>query len=107
MAINHADGTTLGALICCPIVAGVAAASAQAGWFTVVFVAAGLAVGVAVAYAVRKVAYLTLEAALSVKTRPWGGWVFGVAYIILPSAVMASGGISTWLGTLWLVRHVL
>ena len=61
MPVNHGDGTSLAAFVCSPIVAGVAASKAHAGWFTIGFVIVGAGAGFVIAYAVHKVAYLILN----------------------------------------------
>jgi hypothetical protein len=55
MAVNHADGTMFVSIVFYPIAAAITAAHAGAGWFTVLFIPASLAVGVAVIYAGRKI----------------------------------------------------
>ena len=106
MPVNHADSTTLGAFLGCPIIAGLTAASEQAGWFTILFVAAGLVVGSGVAYGVRKVAYLILNVGAS-QSNPWVGWPLLIAYCVLPVAISVGGMIVSRWGTIWLVRHLL
>ena len=106
MPINHADGTSLAALVCSPIVAGVAAAKAHAGWFTIGFVVLGVGAGVVVAYAVNKVAYLILN--FGVTRKPWWiVWPLFTGYVFFPYAIAAAGWAGIWFGTGWLVRNVL
>jgi hypothetical protein len=106
MAINHADLTTLGTLLLCPIVAGVAAADAHAGWFTPIFIAAGLAAGCVTAYLVRRVAYAILATACRHGQRAWVGWPLIFLYTLLPQAVSAAGVCAIWFGTIWIVKLI-
>jgi hypothetical protein len=106
MPINHADATTLVAFVSSPVVAGVAAAKAHAGWFTVGGVALGVGAGFAVAYAVNTVAYLILHLGVTQK-RWWISAPLFAAYLILPYAIVFAGWAVIWFGTGWLVRHIL
>jgi hypothetical protein len=92
MAVNHADGTMFVSVLFYPIAAGLAATSARAGWFTILFVAAGVPVGVAIAFLGRQLIYLLMGFFLRrfppETTSTWVSWVVGgplfLAYIILP-----------------------
>jgi hypothetical protein len=106
MAINNADFTTLGAFLLCPIVAGVAAADAHAGWFTPIFIAAGLVAGCATAFLVRKVAYAILATACRHGQRPWVGWPLIFLYTLLPQGIAVAGGCAVWFGTIWMVKLI-
>ena len=114
MAVNHADGTLFVSIVFYPIAAGKAAISAQAGWFTILFVAASIPVGFAVISAGRKLIYWMMDLALgrdSEKHSKWFQNIIGVpvflAYFLLPLAITGAGIWGTWLGTIWLVKHVL
>ncbi len=59
--VNHVDGTMFVSPIIYPIAATMAAASAGAGWFALLFIPAGLAVGVVIAYVGRKLIYAMMR----------------------------------------------
>ena len=106
--MNLADLTTLIALVGCPIAAGAQAASFHAGWYAVLFVAGGVAVGIAVAYLVRMVAYFILMGGTRAqKTRPWLIVPVLIGYMIVPFSIAAAGISGTGNGTLWLIKHFL
>ena len=97
-----------------PIAAGKAALPAHAGWFTPVFVAAGLLVGLAVISTSRKFIYSILERVLGDPVTPhsrWFEWAMGapmlVLYFILPYAITAVGLCGVYFGTTWVVQHIL
>lgn len=114
MAVNHADGTMFVSVIFYPIAATKAALSAGAGWWALLFIPAGLAVGVAIAYLGRKLIYAimrpVMESGLE-RSKSWVQWILDaplfLLYIILPYAIVGAGVWSTWLGSIWLVRHAL
>jgi NADH:ubiquinone oxidoreductase subunit 2 (subunit N) len=62
-ALNWADLVAVMTLIMCAATAGLVAASEKAGWFTAIFVVAGLAMGYGSAVGVGKLAYWLLAAA--------------------------------------------
>jgi|SRR5215204_404231 len=104
--LNAAGCATLVTVFGCAGVAGLVAASEKAGWFTVLFVVAGLAVGFGFAFVVHKLAYRLLD----VGGRQSGasvGWAMFFAYTLVPMLV-ASGAMAVtgWL-TFLCVRHVL
>jgi len=103
--MNVADLATLLAFFGCPAVAGLVAAR-QAGWFTILFVVLGLAVGFAAAVGVHKLAYRLLEACLH-PVRGLSGMALLFGYMLVP--VMAAFGamVVTGWSTAWLVRHAL
>jgi hypothetical protein len=114
MPVNYADGTMFSSIVLYPIVAANAAISAHAGWFTIGLVAASLPVGFAVIATGRKLLYSILDPcmrALPDERHRWLQWIIGgpllLAYILLPLAFTASGLCGVWLGTTWLVQHVL
>lgn len=105
--MNAAELSTAITVLGCPAAAVLAAASEKAGWFTVLFVAVGLAIGVAAGYGVRLLAGLLLAAAGGSHSRAWVGWTLLFAYTIVPMA-LAVGGILIICGiTVWMVRHLL
>jgi hypothetical protein len=58
--MNLPDMMTLITFIGCPVAAGLTAASEKAGWFSLLFVALGVALGFGCSYLVRGVSYLLL-----------------------------------------------
>ena len=114
MAVNHADGTMFVSIVFYPIAAAITAAHAGAGWFTVLFKPASLAVGVAVIYAGRKIIYSMMDFGMSRVSKAPKGWLQQVVaapmmllYIILPYAIVWAGVSATWFGSIWLVKHAL
>ena len=113
MAVNHADGTLFATAMLCPIAAGLGAVSAEAGWWVLVFVAAGVPVGLAVAWAGRRLVYSVLNRPIKIMsetTSSWTRWCVGipsfVVYLVLPSGISIATVVGTWLGTSWLARHL-
>ncbi len=114
MAVNHVDVTMFASVIFYPIAATKGAASAGAGWFAVLFIPVGLAVGVAIACAGRKLIYAMMRPVMELgleKSKSWVQWIVGgpvfLLYFILPYAIVGAGVWATWLGSIWLVRHTL
>ena len=113
MAVNHADGTLFGTAMLCPIAAGLGASSAGAGWWMLVFVAAGVPVGFAVAYAGRRLVYSLLHRPMKIMsetTSSWTRWFVGIpsflVYLVLPSAISITTVLGTLLGAVWLTRYL-
>jgi len=97
-----------------PIAAGVSAHSAGAGWFTPLFVVAGVALGIGIIYVGRKLIYTVLDFGMSRIARISKSWVQQVAaapllilYLILPYAIIWGGAFGLLRGSIWLVRHLL
>jgi hypothetical protein len=114
MAINHADGMTFTSVIFCPIAAGAGAAHAGAGWFTVLFIPVGFAIGVGLFRYARAPVYAITGFGLSRTSKMSRRWVqqvvmlpFFLVYMILPIAIVWGGVLGTYFGSLWLVRHLL
>jgi hypothetical protein len=114
MAVNHADGTMFVSVVFFPIAAAVAASRAGAGWFTILFVPAGLAVGIGVIYVGRKFVYAITGFALSRVENLPDTWIqqvaiapFFLSYLILPYAIVWAGVFGTWVASIWLVKHLL
>ena len=114
MPVNHADGTLFFSVILYPFAAGKAAIEAQAGWFTILFVAVSIPFGIAVNFAGRKLIYWGMDVLLGKepdKRSKWLQWLVGgpalLAYFVLPYAIVGAGIYATWFGTIWVVRHVL
>jgi hypothetical protein len=105
MPMNHADLSTAGVIVTSPILSGVAAFKAGAGWFTIGYALLGLAVGLAIAYVTSHVAYWILNAGAS-QTKPRIGWPLLVAYMIVPITLSAVGLLGIWLGVDWLSGHL-
>jgi hypothetical protein len=106
MPVNHADGMTAGAIVCSPVVAGIAAASAGARWSIPIFVGIGFLAGIVLAYLINKSAYWILDFGGFQKGRPLLDWLAIAVYIIAPMALVAGGGLAIWLGTIWLARQI-
>jgi hypothetical protein len=87
-------------------VAGFVAASQKAGWFTLLFVILGLAIGLAFGFVVNKTAYRILNSS-GKRSRALLGWALVFAYLLVP-LVLALGAmaITGWL-TFVFVRHIL
>jgi hypothetical protein len=102
MAVNHADMSTLGAFVAAPLVAGITAWNAHAGWFTLIFVILGLVGGFIISYLVRSAAYLILNAGVS-QTRVWIAAPLLLIYMLLPVAIAAFGCLGISIGVRFLV----
>jgi hypothetical protein len=114
MAINYADGTMFTSIVFYPIAAGLGARSAGAGWFTPLFIVAGVAFGVVVIYVGRKIIYGILEFGMRRTSSISPGRFQQIAvsplvilYVVLPFVFIGGGIFGTWLGSIWLVRHIL
>ncbi|MBU2040082.1 MAG: hypothetical protein KKH95_13130 [Gammaproteobacteria bacterium] len=57
MAVNLADMQAVGVVLASPIMAGVVGASRHAGWYIPLYVVGGAALGIALAWTIRFVAY--------------------------------------------------
>lgn len=113
MAVNHADGTLFFSVMFYPIAAGKAAIGAQAGWFTILFVAVSIPFGIAINAGGRKLIYFGMNMILGMepeKRSMWFQWLIGgpalLVYFVLPYAIVGAGVYATWLSTVWLVRHL-
>jgi hypothetical protein len=104
MPVNHADMITLGTFVCSPVIAGMSAASAHAGWLTPLFMVGGLVAGFGVSYLVRTVSYGILN--LDVKAHPWLEWLSMICYMLVPVLVAAAGLAGIAAGADWLARHL-
>ena len=98
--MNLADMMTLLTLVGCPVAAGLAAASEKAGWFTLIFVAFGVALGFGCSYCVRAVSYLILFASCKQK-KVWLSAPLFLAYMFVPMVAAfgswaLAGGLSAW-----------
>ncbi|MGV3660877.1 MAG: hypothetical protein ACO1TE_11865 [Prosthecobacter sp.] len=114
MPVNHADGTLFVSVIFYPFAAAKAGMEAQAGWITILVVAASILFGIAINYAGRKVIYAGMDLLLGKNPddrSKWFQWLVGgpafVAYMVLPYAIIGAGLYATWFGTIWAVRHLL
>jgi len=104
--MNAAGLATFLTVFGCAGVAGLVAASEKAGWFTVLFSAAGLAVGFGCAAGVHKLAYRLLDVA-GRQTKAASGWAWLLAYALLPlMSALAAMAFSGWV-TFVIVRQVL
>ncbi len=115
MAVNYVDGTMFVSVIFYPIAATKAATLAGAGWFAILFVPAGLAVGVGITYVGRKLIYgvmrLHRESRL-LERFAWLQWILAppcfCLYFLLPIAIVCAGVWGTCMGSIGLVcwfRH--
>jgi len=114
MAINHADGMMLASVVACPIAAPVAAAHAGAGWWTVLFIPAGLGIGLGVSYAGQRLVYPIMGFGLSRTSQMPKSWMkqiafvpFFLLYVILPLAIFWAAVLGTWTGSIWMAKHLL
>ncbi|MBP7827830.1 MAG: hypothetical protein KA236_14925 [Verrucomicrobia bacterium] len=104
--LNAAGFATLVTVFGCAGIAGLVAASEKAGWFTVLFVAGGLAAGFGFAFGVHKLAYRLLD----VCGRQSGaalGWVCLLAYSVVPLLIACGAIVLTGWLTFLFVRHIL
>lgn len=90
----------------CGGIAGLVAASEKAGWFTMLFVLAGLSLGFGFGLVVHKLAYRLLRVG-NKNSGAFGGWLLLFFSIFPPTAVAFSAiAITGWL-TFMIVRQVL
>jgi hypothetical protein len=104
--MNLADMMTLITFVGCPVAAGLAAASEKAGWFTLLFIAFGVALGFGCSYCVRTVSYLILVASCK-QSKVWFSVPLFLAYMFVP--MIAAFGSLALTGELsaWLAKHLL
>ena len=114
MAVNNIDGPMFVSVVFYPIAAGVGAAHAGAGWFTVFFIAFGFVVGIGVIYIGRKLIYSIGEFGLSFASKMPTGWVQQVLFLpfflfcmISPYAIVYGTILGVWSGSIWMVKHLL
>src|SRR5262245_19397793 len=107
MAINHADQYAMLSILACPVVAGIAAVSAHAGWFAPVFAVVGIAAGFGVASVVAAIAYWFLGTGPPQGKREWLIAPLFLGYVIFPPLIAVAGCVGVWFGTFWLVKHLL
>ena len=112
MPVNHADGQLILSVPLYPIAAGVSAAHAGAGWFTILFIPAGLAIGLGICRFGRPLVYAVTGFGLSRSSKIHNRALqtvvflpFFLLYMILPVAMACGGLVGVWTGTAWLVRH--
>jgi hypothetical protein len=106
--VNAADLATVITFLGCSLIAPIVAVSEKAGWFAILFIALGVAIGLGAGYCVRSLAYFLLASGSSQsEARPWLGWPLLLAYIIIPM-IAATGAIAVTGGlAVWLARHIL
>jgi hypothetical protein len=104
--LNAADLATLVTVVGCSVVAGLVAGAEKAGWFTIIFVFGGFAVGFAFGAGVHKLAYWLLRAS-GRQARAFSGWAMLFAYTFVPLIVAFGAMAVTGCLTFWLVRHAL
>jgi hypothetical protein len=113
MAVNHADGILIFSVVLYPVAGAIGAVHGGAGAWTILFVPAGLAVGIGIVYVGRRAVYsitgfgLKRGAAIS---RNWLRWIFSVPffllYMILPPAIACAGIVGVGAGSEWLAGHL-
>lgn len=85
MAVNLADMQSVGVVLASPIMAVGAGVSSKAGWFIPLYVVAGVALGIALAWTMRFVAYRAFP------YREGDGvlrqWLSALAYILGPPLI--------------------
>ena len=113
MAVNHADGTIFSSLVICPIAAWKGAVSGGAGWFSILFLPAGFAVGIILWNLGRAIIYSIVEFGLARAGKIRKGWIqqivsapFLLLYLVLPYAVLGVGVYGSWLGSMWLSKRI-
>jgi hypothetical protein len=113
MAVNHADGMLFVSTVLYPIAAGMGAADAGARWLMVLFIPAGLAVGIGIVYVGRKLIYAITGFGLNATKRIHKGWLqqvffapFFIFYLFTPLAIIAGGVLGIRFGSYWLVGHL-
>ena len=113
MAINHADGQLFVSVPFYPIAAGVGAAQAGAGWFTVLFIPIGLAIGMGACWVGRGIVYSVVGFGMNRSSRVRNRGMqtvavlpFFVLYMVLPIAIAWGGIFGVWAGSRWLVSHL-
>lgn len=104
--MNLADMMTLITFVGCPVAAGLVAASEKAGWFTLLFVAFGAALGFGSSYCVHAVSYRILFASCK-RTKVWLSVPLFLAYMFVP--MIAAFGFMALTGGLsaWFAKHLL
>ena len=114
MAVNHADGQLFFSVPLYPIAAGVGAAHGGAGWFTVLFIPLGLALGIGACRIGRALVYSITGFGLSRSAKIHNRGIqtilffpFFALYMILPVAIAWGGIAAVWAGSVWIARHLL
>jgi len=110
MAVNHADGTLFVSVAFYPLAAAAAATTVGAKWFAVLFIPLGLASGLIVTFAARRLLragmHRVVERNPESRSRP--SWLAGglllIAYLAFPYLVIGIGLYLTWHGSIWLVQ---
>ena len=112
MAVNHADGTMLISLPFYPIAAAIGAAGAGAGWFSLLFIPAGLAIGMGLIYLGRKMVYSIVGYGLRRASKLPNTWIrqiffapFFLLYFILPLANVSAGVFGLCIASSWVVEQ--
>lgn len=105
MPVNHADGSLIFSVPLFPVAAGVGAAHAGAGWFTVLFIPVGLGIGLGVCRFGRAIVYSIMGFGLSRSSKIHNRGIqtmaflpFFVLYMILPIVFAGGGLVGVWAG---------
>jgi hypothetical protein len=113
MAVNHADGTLFVSIVFYPIAAAAGAAHAGAGWFSILFIPAGLALGAGIIAVGRPLVYAITGFGLSRGSKIPKGWLqqiffapFFLLYMILPLVIVWGSVAGIWFGSIWITRHI-
>jgi len=113
MAVNHADGTLIFSVVLYPVAAGIGAAQAGAGLWTVLFVPAGLAVGIGIVYVSRLLIYSIIGFGMKrgdAISQSWLRWMFSIPffllYLLLPVAIVCAGIMGVGTGSAWLAKRL-
>ena len=113
MAVNYCDGNLFASILLYPIMAVKGAASAGAGWMSLAFAPAGLAIGIAVVYFGRPIVYAILRFGIEHCGKIKNGWLkqfsfapFALLYLILPWVFIGLGSLAALFGSDWLARQV-
>jgi len=87
----------------CPVTAGLVAAMEKAGWFTILFVAIGLAVGYASAMGIGWLSYILTSAEDRYSNSFWSCGLF-IAYILIPPmAAFGAMAVTGWV-TVFIIK---
>jgi hypothetical protein len=113
MAVNHADGTLIFSVVLYPVAAAIGAVHGGAGAWTILFVPAGLAVGIGILYVGRRAVYSITGFGFKQSATISRSWIRGIfsvpfflLYMILPAAIACAGIVGVGAGSEWLAGRL-